>query len=97
MNKAIEGEEREGRKMSGQQSSVPQTGNVSPQIPQLLCLASMLLQLNQSSMNSSYNNFQVSASQNSPFTLTAFSHCSSWLSVWSESTLFASMHLCFLW
>lgn len=35
----------------------------------------LLLQWNQSRMNSSYNNFQVSASENSPFTLTECSHC----------------------
>lgn len=92
-----EKKKREGRKTSGRQSSVPQTGNVSLRMPQLLCLASLLLQLNQSSMSTSYNNLQVSASENSPFTLSEFSHCFSWLSVWSESMLFAFMPLCFLW
>lgn len=49
--------ERERRKTSGQQSSVPQTGNGSLRMPQLLCLALLLLQSNQSSRNSSYDNF----------------------------------------
>lgn len=77
-----EKEKREGRKTSGQQSSIPQTGNVSLWMPQLLCLASLLLQLNQSSMKSSYNNFQVSVSENNQFRLPEFSHYSVGTVLW---------------